>query len=126
MQARGDPGSQILNKLGIIGQMIIDWTISIGNMVEIGAIIGGGLMVVWTLKADVNSLKSGAATLKLDFGAMQAEIKKLGDILINLADMRGEIRVLDTRLTMAEQDIREIKHGDGFVKGPRGVDREYP
>jgi hypothetical protein len=106
--------------------MIIDWTISIGNMVEIGAIIGGGLMVVWTLKADVNSLKSGAETLKLDFGAMQAEIKKLGDILINLADMRGEIRVLDTRLTMAEQDIREIKHGDGFVKGPRGVDREYP
>jgi len=106
--------------------MAIDYTITIGNIIEIGAIVSGGLMVVWTLKADVNSLKSGAATLKLDFGAMQAEIKKLGDILINLADMRGEIRVLDTRLTMAEQDIREVKHGDGFVKGPRGVDREYP
>lgn len=105
--------------------MMIDYTITVGNIIEIGSIIGGGILVLWTLKADVNTLKAGADTLKADLGAMQAEIKKLGEILINLADIRGEIRVLGTRITAAEQDIRELRHGDGFVKGPRGIDREY-
>lgn len=104
----------------------IDYTITIGNIIEIGSIIGGGIMVLWTLKADVNSLKLGARTLKDDFAAMQAEIKKLGEILVNLADMRGEIRVLSTRLTATEQDVRELKHGEGFVRGTRGIDHEYP
>jgi hypothetical protein len=106
--------------------MAIDYTITIGNIIEICSIVGGGLLVLWTLKADVNSLKSGAQTLKTEFAGMQAEIKKLTDILVNLADIRGEIRVHDTRITAAEQDIRELRHGDGFVRGPRGVDREYP
>lgn len=105
--------------------MIINYTISIGNLIQIAAIIGGGLLVLVTLKNDVKSLKDGAKNLKLDLGQMQLEIKKLGDILVNLADIRGEIRVLDTRVTAAEQDIREMRHGDGFVTGPRGIDREY-
>jgi hypothetical protein len=106
--------------------MMIDYTISIGNIIEIGSIVGGGILVLWTLKADVGTLKVGAETLKADLESMQAEIKKLGEILINLADIRGEIRVLGTRITANEQDIRELRHGNGFVTGPRGVDREYP
>lgn len=106
--------------------MIIDYTISVGNLIQIAAIIGGGVLVLITLKNDVKSLKDGATNLKGDLQQMQAEIKKLGDILIKLADLRGEIRVLDTRLTAAEQDVRELQHGRGFVQGPRGVDREFP
>lgn len=97
---------------------MIDYTITIGNIVEIGSIILGGLAVLYTLKGDVK-------TLKRDFEAIQLEIKKLGDILVNLADIRGDIKALTARVIMAEQDIREMKHGDGFIKGPRGVDREY-
>jgi archaellum component FlaC len=82
-------------------------------------------LVLITLKNDVKSLKEGASNLKTDLKGMQNEIKKLGDILVNLADIRGEIRVLDTRLTSAEQDVRELRHGQGFVQGPRGIDREY-
>ncbi len=106
--------------------MIIDYTISVGNLIQIAAIIGGGLLVLITLRNDVKSLKDGAKNLKGDLQQMQAEIKKLGDILVNLADIRGEIRVLDTRITSAEQDIREMRHGQGFVQGPRGIDREFP
>jgi len=106
--------------------MIIEYTISIGNLIQIAAIIGGGILVLVTLKNDVKSLKDGASNLKGDLQQMQAEIKKLGDILIKLADIRGEIRVLDTRLTAAEQDVREMRHGKGFVQGPRGVDHEFP
>ena len=82
--------------------MIIDYTITIGNIVEIGSIIIGGLAVLFTLKTDVNVLKT-------DIANMQNEIKKLGEILVNLADIRGEIRVHDTRITAIEQDIRDLR-----------------
>ncbi len=98
---------------------MIDYTITIGNIIEIGAIVGGGVLVLLTLKADVNTLKS-------DLASMQVEIKKLGDILVNLADIRGEIKVLDSRIAATEQDVRELRHGDGFIRGPRGIDREFP
>jgi len=75
---------------------------------------GGG----WKLSGRLTSIESS-------MDAVKAEIKKLGDVLVRIADMRGELRVLDTRITAAEQDIREIRHGDGFIKGPRGIDREY-
>jgi hypothetical protein len=97
---------------------MIDYTITIGNIIEIASIVGGGLAVLWTLKADVTALK-------LDLTAMQTEIKKLGEILVNLADIRGEIRVLETRVTASEQDIRELRHGHGLLRGPAGQAREY-
>lgn len=97
----------------------IDYTITIGNMVEIASIVGGGIAVLWTLKADVGALKQGAMSLKDDFNDMQVEIKKIGEVLITQADQNRRIMHL-------EDDVRELRHGDGFVKGPRGVDREYP
>lgn len=84
---------------------MIDYTITIGNIVEIGSIILGGCAVLYTLKGDVK-------TLTRDLASMQLEIKKLADILVNLADIRGDIKALTARMSMAEQDIREIKrHG---------------
>ena len=78
-------------------------------------LFGGG----WKLS---NRLTSMETTLI----SVQADIRRLSDVLIKMADMRGELRVLDTRVTAAEQDIREIRHGDGFVRGARGIDKEYP
>lgn len=98
---------------------MIDPTITLGNVIEIFSIVVGGFAVLITLKNNV-------AALKVDVEAMQTEIKKLGEILINLADIRGEIRVLGSRVTSAEQDIRELRHGEGFVRGSRGIDREFP
>lgn len=78
-------------------------------------IFGGG----WRLS---NRLSSMEVTLI----AVQEDIRKLSDVLIKMADMRGELRVLDTRMVTAEKDIRELRHGDGFVRGSRGLDKEYP
>lgn len=78
-------------------------------------LFGGG----WKLSTRLSSME-------VTLVSVQADIRKLSDVLIKIADMRGELRVLDTRLTAAEQDIREIRHGDGFVRGTRGIDKEYP
>jgi hypothetical protein len=48
---------------------------------------------------------------------MKVEIKKVGDVLIAMA-------TTDLRLTNVEQDIREMKHGQGFIQ--RQLTGEYP
>ena len=93
--------------------MVIDYTITVGNLVEIAAIIGGGLMVMITLRGDV-------ANMKAEVGAIQVEIKKIGDVLITQADQ-------NRRILHLEEDVREMRHGHGFVRcAPGGIDREYP
>jgi hypothetical protein len=94
--------------------MVIDYTITVGNLVEIAAIIGGGLMVMITLRGDV-------ANMKAEVNGIQLEIKKIGDVLITQADQ-------NRRILHLEEDFRELRHGHGFlqVRGGPGIDREHP
>ena len=93
--------------------MVIDYTITIGNLVEIASIIGGGLMVMVTLRGDV-------ANIKAEVGGIQTEIKKINDVLITQADQ-------NRRILHLEEDFRELRHGYGFIPG-RGpaLEREVP
>ena len=89
---------------------MIDYSITIGNIIEIGTIIGGGLLALVTLRATVNNLKE-------DMTDMKTEIKKVGEVLVKMA-------VTQTRLDNVEQDIRDLKHGRGFIQG--NANGEYP
>lgn len=94
--------------------MIIDPTITAGNLIEIGSIIGGGISAVLLLRNTVSNLKN-------DMTDMKEEIKKVGQVLVTLA-------VTTTRLDNAEQDIRDLKHGRGFItpRSDGGINGEYP
>lgn len=91
-------------------QMILESTITIGNIIEIGVIAVTGL-------AALVSLRNTVTNMKADLTDMKSEIKKVGDVLIKMA-------VTDQRLTNAEHDIRELRHGHGFVQ--RDINGEYP
>jgi hypothetical protein len=91
--------------------VVIDYTITLGNMVEIGSIVIGGLYALATIKSNVGMLKT-------EVGEMQVEIKKISDVLINQADQ-------NRRIIHLEEDVRELRHGRGFVQGHNGIDREY-
>lgn len=90
----------------------IDYTITAGNIIEIGSILIGGLYALATIKSNVGLLKT-------EVGEMQNEIKKITDILINQADQ-------NRRIIHLEDDLRELRHGRGFVQGQRGIDHEFP
>jgi hypothetical protein len=97
-------------------EMIVP-TITFGNIIEICTIAVGGIWVLIKMNNSVNVLKT-------DVSGMQREIVKISDVLTKLA-------VADTRLTNIERDIRELKHGDGFVRNRAssyrpGIDGEYP
>jgi len=59
--------------------------------------------------------------LKDDMTDMKAEIKKVGQVLVTMA-------VTTTRLDNVEKDIRDLKHGRGFIRDRQdgGIQGEYP
>ncbi len=89
--------------------MIIEGTITYGQIFEIGSILLGGFAVLITLRNTVSNIKS-------DVAGMQLEIKKLSDVITKMA-------VTDVRLTNLEVDVRELRHGRGFVR--EAIDGEY-
>jgi hypothetical protein len=108
------PGSQ-----GLEVALMIEQTITIGNIIEIGVIAVGGISVFITLRNTV-------ANIKADVDGLQTEIKKLGEILVNLARFDERITSLDKRVTAQGRRIDDLSHGDGFVRPRPGVDGEYP
>jgi hypothetical protein len=99
--------------------VMIEQTITIGNIIEIVAICGGGMTVFITLKNTV-------ANIKTEVAGMQQEIRKLGEILVAQADIRGDLKVLSTRVSAVEEDIRNLRKGEGFITGHRkSVNGEY-
>lgn len=91
---------------------MIDPTINLGSLLQIGVFAAGGIAALVTLKNKITDITT-------DLVDMKQEIKKVGDVLIKMA-------VTDQRVTNLEQDVRELRHGDGFVRGRYGIDKEYP
>lgn len=89
---------------------MIDPTVTVGNVIEIGTIITGGVITFALLKATVIQLKSEVTELKTD-------VRALNKVVIELA-------VTDRRLLSVEEDIRELRHGRGFVR--KAINGEYP
>jgi prefoldin subunit 5 len=89
---------------------MIDYTINLGAIIQIIVIVGGGLVAMISMKGTVDNIKS-------DMDEMKTDLKKVGDALVTLA-------VATKRLDHVEEDIREMKHGRGFIQ--RSLNREYP
>lgn len=92
--------------------MIIDATITIGNILEVSVIAAGGLITIVTLKNRILGITD-------DIVDMKQELKKVGEVLIKMA-------ITDQRVTNLEKDVRDLRRGDGFIHGPVGIEREYP
>jgi len=106
--------------LGLELALMIEQTITIGNIIEIFVIGAGGIGVFFTMKTTVSNIKSEVA-------GMQVEIKKLSEILIGMARFDEKLTNLDRRVTAQGRRIDELSHGEGFVRGLRSsVDGEYP
>ncbi len=106
-----------------------EWTIRAGDMLTFvgglgvaGAFLyrrgGNEATTAITLKALTDEVSESKRETKESISEIQIEIKKIGEVLINQADQ-------NRRIIHLEDDVRELRHGEGFVRGLRGIDREY-
>lgn len=85
----------------------MDWQSAV-QIATLVAYLGGAILFVVMIKADIRVVKHDMRTLAQRQDILGEAFKQQGDILKSVA-------VQDTRLDRIEEDIREIRHGEGFV-----------
>lgn len=119
----------------VIAGMALGFTI-------LNSVFGGG----WKLSGRLSSIEAtesmdkNQTTLRLtsiegSLIIVQLEIKKLTDVLIKLAEMRGDYNLLDQRITASEQRqvvsdrvVDDLRRGRGWVQSDTrdgSLDGEY-
>lgn len=81
---------------------MFDWQINLGNVLTIISFIIGGLGFVWTMKSQIDSL--GSRTM-----AMEVELKKLVDVLINQGRQDERLNAMDFRLAASAQRVTDLE-----------------
>lgn len=92
----------------VIGSAVATLTLTLIVMKTVGS---GS----WKLATKLASVETNVVAMQGNLVAVQSEITRVGDVLVKIADMRGDIRVLGERVTNAEQDIRDLQRGEGYV-----------
>jgi hypothetical protein len=70
--------------------MLIDWTVSVGNMLQLVALLGAALSVFFGLSYRIKGVEK--------------EMEKLADVVVTLAVQTTKIEHLQERITDLERD----------------------
>lgn len=98
----------------ILAQINFDWTVKLGDVLTIISFLGIGIAAYFDIrsKLSVHSLR----------------LTTIEDTLKNTQGTVTQLAVQDTRLNNMESDIRDLRHGKGFITEGRGyppINREY-
>lgn len=94
---------------------MIDPTVSVGNLLQILVIIGGGISVFFALRADVRVMRHDMNNLKERQEALGEAFNQLGSILSKVAVQDERLIEQGRRLERIEGTIDELRHGKGFI-----------
>jgi len=88
---------------------MIEYTISLGNILTILSVVGSVMAFIWTMKTDIIIIKSDVSYLQKSQAVLTEAFSQFGRVLTTIA-------VQDSRITMTEKKIDEMSHGKGFVE----------
>lgn len=94
---------------------MIDWNVRFGDLLVVASLLGSAVIYAFRSGRFAESI----ANMQQDIADMKEAGKSLAALLTTVA-------VQKTELENIRQDVRELKHGEGFVRGLQGIDREYP
>lgn len=93
---------------------MIDWNVRVGDLLVVASLAGTG--IVYAFKS--GRFAESIGNMQKEIVALKETMKVVGDVLTLVAVQKVEIKNI-------QDDIRELKHGDGFVRGAKGIDKEY-
>lgn len=88
---------------------MIDWSVSLGNIITILTVIASVIGLVYNMKSDIVLLQNDVVHLEKAQQTMTEAFSNMGKVLTSVA-------VQDTRITMIEKKLDELSHGKGYVK----------
>ncbi len=93
---------------------MIDWNVRAGDLLVVASLAGTCI---------VYAFKSGRFAESIE--NMQLEIIGLKKVTEAITSLLTTVAVQKIELENIREDVRELKHGEGFVRGVKGIDREY-
>lgn len=99
--------------------LTFEWTVKLGDILTVVGAIGVAAAFLYNRGGKETSAQMTLNNLAKEFSEMKTEVKSLSETLQKVA-----IQEMKIDLLMKWYD--ELRHGEGFVKGSRGIDREYP
>lgn len=88
---------------------MLDWTISVGNLLTIGMLLVTGVWAFARIASDVRVIKHEVKHL--------TEVQStLGTAMLQLGGILTKVAVQEERMLMMSKKIDELSHGQGFVK----------
>jgi len=87
---------------------IIEYSISLGNILTITTVVGSVMTFIWSMKSDILVIRGDVSHLQEGQRELVETFKQFGNVLTS-----GAIR--DTRITMIEKRLDELAHGKGFI-----------
>ena len=88
---------------------MFDWTVNLGNLIQIITVIAGSVWIFQSMKADIRVVRHDITYLKEAQRLLSEAFSQLGTILTQVA-------VQDTRLNMVEKYIDDLRHGQGYIR----------
>jgi hypothetical protein len=87
---------------------MIDWTLNIGTLIQIGVVAGGIFAFVYSVKGDVAKVKENIADIK-------DELRELRKVFTTQVDHDGRLRRAEDDIRDMRSEMKELRHGEGFV-----------
>lgn len=91
---------------------MIDWTITLGNLLQIVAFLAVGIGAFYAVRSDLRVLRHDVQNLGNRQDGMQTALTNISTVLTTVA-------VQDVRLAMVEKTVDELRHGQGYVNPMR-------
>lgn len=87
---------------------MIDFTVSLGNILTILSVVGSVMALLYSMKGDI-------AIVKHDIHYLQESHRALSEAFSQLGKVLTQVAVQDNRLNMIEKKVDELAHGKGMV-----------
>lgn len=88
---------------------MMDWTLNINTLIQMG------VMIV-TVAAFFFGMRGEVRVLRHDVRHIERRLEQLSESFNQLGNVLTQVAVQDTRLSMIEKAVDDLRHGKGFVK----------
>jgi hypothetical protein len=96
-----------------------EWTVKFGDVLTV-------LSALFILAAFLHKRGGQEVGVQVTLEALTRELTEMKTEFKEFGDTLKKVAIQEVQINLLMKWYDELRHGEGFVQGVRGVDREYP